>query len=500
MSEEICPVKKFFIETEKENEFYLEQIPTSCLSQNAYYIECKGEAVIIDPMRDIENYLDLLKTRKAKLLYIIETHFHADFVSGHYELERKTGAKIIFGPNANVNKNAEKTLNTNKEIISEAVDNQILNLGNIKLKIIHTPGHTLESICILLIDKNGTEKALFSGDTIFLGEVGRPDLAVNKDLNLTEKDLAGYLWESLQKIKRLNENLIIFPGHSAGSACGKNITVGIGDSLKNQKINNYALSDNMNKEEFVNIASSNLSKPLSYFFHDVKLNKEGYESIDILLEKSLKPLKFEEFMSLAKEKDYIVIDTRISEEFSKGFFKGSYSISLKMTFAVWVATLFKPDNKLLLITEPGKEKESILRLFRVGYYNILGYLEGGFENFKQKNTQEENICKLINLNYDEIKKMFEEKKIDLVDIREISEFENTGIVENSNLIPLGDLEKKIEDFRKFKNPIGVFCRSGARAVIGGSILKKHGYENVFICGGFEAIKNKGIKCVKYLKK
>jgi len=512
MQEQICPVKKFLTETEKEKQFYIEQIPTSCLSQNAYYIESNGKAVIIDPMRDIENLIKLLETRNAKLQYIIETHYHADFVSGHFDLSKKTGAKIIFGPTAKGGKvstsetptpptptTPSDTHTPSQEIIS-ALDNQILNIGNIKLKIIHTPGHTMESICILLINQSGEEKALFTGDTIFLGDVGRPDLAVNVDQNLTERDLANYLWESIQKIKKLNEDLIIFPGHGAGSACGKNIKAGIGDSLKNQKLTNYALSNDLTREEFVKIATSNLSKPLSYFFHDVKLNKEGCENIDKLLEKTVKPLKFEEFISLAKDKDTYVIDTRLSEDFTKGFLKGSYGISLKITYAVWVATLFKPENKLLLITEPGKEKESIIRLFRVGYYNILGYLEGGFENFKQKNLNEKNLCKISYLDYDETKKMFEDKKIDLIDVREIGEFENSGIVENSHLMPLGDLEKKIEDFRKFKNPIGVFCRSGARSVIGCSILKKYGFENVFICGGFDAIKNKGIKCVKYLKK
>ena len=267
MEEQICPVKKFLLETEKEKEFYIEQIQTSCLSQNAYYIESKGEAVVIDPMIDTEYIENLLEKRKAKLQYIFETHFHADFVSGHIDLSKKTEAKIVYGPNAK----------TSYEIIS-AKENQIFQLGDIKLKIIHTPGHTLESICILLIDNKDTEKALFSGDTIFLGEVGRPDLAV-KD-QLSEKDLANFLWDSIQKIKGLNENLIIFPGHGAGSACGKKIAAGNGDTLKNQKLTNYAFSNDLTREEFTKIATSDLKKPLDYFFHDVKLNKEGIENID----------------------------------------------------------------------------------------------------------------------------------------------------------------------------------------------------------------------------
>ena len=484
----ICPIKKFLLEIENSKEFYIQQIPTSCLSQNAYYIESKGQAVIIDPMRDIENYLDLLEKRNANLIYIFETHFHADFVSGHFDLSKKTGAKIIFGPKVNIS----------KEIIS-ANDNQIFQIGNIKLKVIHTPGHTMESICILLIDQNETEKALFSGDTIFLGDVGRPDLAVDGGRNLTEIDLANFLWESIQKVKTLNEDLIIFPGHGAGSACGKNITAGIGDTLKNQKLRNYALSNDMTKEEFVKIATSNLNKPLDYFFHDVKLNKEGYENIDTLLEKIVKPLKFEDFMKLTEGKNTYVIDTRLGEDFTKGFFKGSYGISLKMTYAIWVATLFKPENELLLITEPGKEKESIIRLFRVGYYNILGYLDGGFENFMKENKTPENLCKVPRLDYDETRKMFEEKKLDLVDVREIKEYESSGIVENSHLFPLGNLENKIEEIKNIKNPIGLYCKSGARAVIASSILKKYGFENIFISGGFDFIKDKGFKCVKYQK-
>jgi glyoxylase-like metal-dependent hydrolase (beta-lactamase superfamily II)/rhodanese-related sulfurtransferase len=491
MEQQICQVKKFLIETEKEQEFYIQQIPTSCLSQNAYYIESNGKSAIIDPMRDIDYYINLLKTRNSNLEYIFETHFHADFVSGHFDLSKKTGAKIIFGPNVNIP----------HEIIS-AEDNQVFELGNIKLKIIHTPGHTLESISILLIHKE-TEKALFSGDTIFLGDVGRPDLAVNDNQNLSVKDLANYLYDSIQKIKNLDENLIIFPGHGAGSACGKNISAGIGDTLKNQKLNNYALSNELAREDFLNIVTSNLNKPLNYFFHDVKLNKEGYESIDILLQKTVKPLKYEDFIKLSSSLDLnnnyqtYVIDTRSGEDFTKGFFKGSYGISLKMTYAIWVATLLKPEDQIILITDPGKENESIIRLFRVGYYNILGYLEGGFENFLQKNTDVEYLCKIPRLDYADSLKMFEDKKIELIDVREIKEFENDGIVENSHLMPLRELENNINEIKEYKNGIGLYCKSGARAVIAGSILKKYGIENIFICGGYDTIKNKGFKCIKY---
>jgi hydroxyacylglutathione hydrolase len=504
MEQQICPVKKFLIDTEFEKEFYIEQIPTSCLSQNAYYIESDGKSAIIDPMRDIDNYLNLLEKRNANLEYIFETHFHADFVSGHFDLTKKTGAKIIFGPNVKIP----------HEIIS-AEDNQIFQLGKINLKIIHTPGHTMESISILLIH-NDTQKALFSGDTIFLGDVGRPDLAVNEKQNLSEKDLANYLYDSIQKIKNLDENLIIFPGHGAGSACGKNISAGIGDTLKNQKLNNYALRNEMSREEFVDIATTDLNKPLNYFFHDVKLNKEGYESMDILLQKTVKALKYEEFIKLIstsgsfteenrngignRNNNFIyVIDTRSGEDFTNGFFKGSYGISLKITYAIWVATLLQPEDQIILITDPGKEKESIIRLFRVGYYNILGYLEGGYENFIKKNTNKEFLCKIPRLEYADSLKLFEEKKIDLVDVREIKEYEKDGIVENSYLMPLGELEKNINEIKLFKNGVGLYCKSGARAVIAGSILKKHGIENVFICGGYDTIKNKGFKCIKYQK-
>lgn len=486
--ESTCPVQNFLSElkSNKKN-FFIEQIPTTCLSQNAYYIESDGEAVVIDPMKDFDQISNLLETRKAKLKYIFETHFHADFVSGHLHLNKTTGAPIIFGPGAKPN-----------YPIINAQENQIFSIGKIKLKIIHTPGHTFESICILLIDENNTQKALFTGDTIFLNEVGRPDLAVKE--SHSEKDLAGMLFDSIQKIKKLNDEVIIFPGHGAGSACGKNIMAGIGDLLKNQKRSNYAFDENLTKKDFVEMATSNLAKPPSYFFHDVSLNKQGYENIEKLMQKSVKALNYQEFMKLSKDKDTFIIDTRIADDFLKGFYKGSYGISLKIAYATWVATLFKPENKILLITEPGKEKESITRLFRVGYFNILGYLEGGFDSMGKLHENKEEILSFEKKDYNESHEMFNQNSIDLVDVREINEFETTGVVEKSHLYPLSEMERKVEEFKKFKNPIGILCRSGARAIIGTSILGKHGFKNVFVCGGFEGFKNKGFKCVKYLKK
>lgn len=479
---EVCPVRKYM---EAPKDYYIEQIQTGCLAQNAYYIESNGEALVIDPMRDTENILNLLKTRNAKLKYIFETHFHADFVSGHIDLANKTGAQIVFGP----------TAAAGYKIIS-AEDNQLFKIGDLSLKVLHTPGHTMESSCFLLIEKDGSEKAIFTGDTIFLGDVGRPDLAVKGDVD--ERTLAGYLYESIQKIKKLGDDVVVFPGHGAGSACGKSIQVGNGDSLKNQRERNFALNDKISKEEFVALATSNLPTPPKYFFFDARMNKEGYEDIDKLLSKTLTPLNFLEFQKLEKEKDVMVIDTRDAKESTQGFLKGSFLIPLNINYAIWCATLFKPEQRIVIIASAGAEKESIIRLFRVGYYNVIGYLDGGIEAIKK--NEPERLTSLEKVDSAEAKKLIDQNQIELVDVREIGEFENTGVIENSHLCPLSDFDSKINEIKNSQKPLGIYCRSGARATIAGSILKRYNINSFKWLGTHNGLVEQGARVVKFLRK
>jgi len=479
---EVCPVRKFM---DAPKEYYIEQIQTGCLSQNAYYVESKGEAFVIDPMRDIDNILNLLKTRNPKLKYVFETHFHADFVSGHVDLANKTGAEIVFGPGAV----------TGYKIIA-ALDNQVFKIGEISLKVMHTPGHTLESSCFLLIDKDGNEKVLFTGDTMFLGDVGRPDLAIKGDIN--EKTLAGYLFDSIQKIKLLSDDVIIFPGHGAGSACGKSIQFGNGDSLKNQRETNFALQDKLTKEEFVALATNNIPMPPKYFFFDAQMNKEGYENIDKLITKSLRPLKYEEFEKFEKETDVVVIDTREAKESMQGFLKGSFLIPLSVPYAIWCATLFKPKHRIIIIADAGTEKESIIRIFRVGYYNVIGYLSGGIEAIKK--NKPDSIISFEKMDYTEAKKLIDENKIELVDVREKGEFENSGVIENSHLCPLSEFDSMLDEIKNAQKPLAIYCRSGARATIASSILRKYNINNFKWLGTFNGLVGQGARVVKYLKK
>ena len=481
----LCPVKKFLV---SNKEYFLEQINTGCLAQFCYYIESNGEAAIIDPLRDIEVYLSMLEKRNAKLKYIFETHFHADFVSGHLDLANKTGAEIIFGPTANPEY---------KIIVAKDYEN--FKLGNINIKVIHTPGHTLESSCFLILDQNNIERVIFSGDTIFLGEVGRPDLAVKGEVD--EKTLAGYLFDSIQKIKKFSDEVLIFPGHGAGSACGKKISSGSGDTLKNQKEKNYALSDLLNKEEFIELATTNLPKPPSYFFFDAVLNKKGYESIEKVLErcnKGINPKELDKYLNSEdfKNGNIVLLDTRDFLIANKAFIKGSVIIPLKITYAIWTATLFKPDTKFILITDKGKEKESIFRLSRVGYDQTLGYLEGEIEEYqKYKNEQ---ITSVQMPSQNEIKVLIDNKKVFLIDVREITEVELSGKIEYSVNYPLSQLTNYIEELRKNDKPIGLSCKTGGRASLAASILVKNDFKgkDIYVLGGFDSLKDSGLKVNK----
>jgi hydroxyacylglutathione hydrolase len=485
------------------DDFYLQQISTSCLAQFSYYLESEGEALIIDPMRDSRNYLKILEERNAKLKYIFETHFHADFVSGHVELANLTGATIIYGPNSSAEFN-----------FHQAKDEEIFEIGKIKIKVLHSPGHTLESSCFLLIDSQGKNRCVFTGDTLFLGEVGRPDLASNKFKNegITEKDLATMLYESIHtKLKPLEDNVIVYPGHGAGSACGKNISSGGSDTLGNQKLTNYVFSQNLNKTEFIENLIQNLTPPPQYFFYSILLNKTGYNHVNKVLEKSNKKISLEEYEKIISiDKNVITLDTRESDDVCKGFIPDSISITLKTNYATWTGTLYSPEQKIILVTEKGKEEESITRLTRIGYENILGYLEGGFEAWKQSG-REFSIIENLEIQ-DVIQKVVEDcknKKNIILDVREKGEFQSTGVLPNSMLLPLSKFkDSNQDDLKKIfiqeeeenlssslpqNTNIYLLCRSGNRTLIAASILKKLGVKNNFINlrGGSSILCEKG---------
>jgi hydroxyacylglutathione hydrolase len=493
---EICPNSKlptFDQIFQNTKEYYVEQISTGCLAQYAYYIESDGEALIIDPMRETDYYLEILKKRGAKLKYILETHFHADFVSGHLELSKQTGAKIVFGPNAST-----------KMDVKVAKDGELLPLGKVNIKVFHTPGHTLESSSFVLLDTEYKPKAIFTGDFLFLGEVGRPDLAVSG--GITKEKLAELIYESIQRLKKeYPVDIAVFPGHGAGSACGKNISRGSCDTLRNQIKTNYALNDNLSKEEFVKIVSSNLPAPPQYFFHDAMMNKAGAEGVQEALEEVLRGLKPENFAMLLKNDPSIkIVDTRDQSKSKNSFLRGSYLISLSMNYAIFVASLLKPNDQILLITDPGQEKESIVRLMRVGYDKIIGYLDGNIEALRGV-MEKDQIVSLESTDVDSVKQVVDknlsEKNFEILDVREPSEWESTGIVPDAHLYSLKSVEANLEKIIKETNgkKIGIMCKSGGRATIAASIFKKHNLNNIFLLGGYLTMKEKGVNFVDYKK-
>ena len=373
----------------------VEQIYTGCLAQGAYYIESNGEAVVIDPLREVQPYIEKAEKDNAKIKYVLETHFHADFVSGHLDLAKKTGATIVFGPTAKPGFEAHV-----------AEDGEILNVGNIQIKVIHTPGHTMESTCFLLIDENGKETSLFTGDTLFIGDVGRPDLAQKVIADLTQEKLAAHLYDSLHnKIIPLADDIIVYPAHGAGSACGKNMSKETTDTLGNQKKTNYALQP-MSKEKFIDEVLDGLMPPPGYFPENVLMNIKGYESIDEVLHKGTQALSPEAFETAANETDALLLDTRDAQTFSKGFIPNSINIGIDGNFAPWAGTLI-PDIKqtILLIVDEGREEEIVTRLARVGYDNTIGYLKGGFEAWKKAGKETDAI---ESISVDELAKRMEE--------------------------------------------------------------------------------------------
>ena len=449
----------------------IEQIYTGCLAQGAYYIESKGEVAIIDPLREVQDYIDKAVNNNAKINYIFETHFHADFVSGHVTLSQKTGAKIVYGPTAKTNFEA---------IIAE--DNQVFKVGAITITVLHTPGHTMESVCYLLKDENGKDYALFSGDTLFLGDVGRPDLAQKSDI--TEKDLAGFLFDSLRnRIMPLADAVIVYPAHGAGSACGKNLSKETVGTIGNQKETNYALRADMTKAEFVKEVTDGLLPPPAYFPLNVQLNKEGYRSIEDILKISRKPLSIESFEAIANETNAVILDVRHELEFIKGFIPQSIFIGIDGGFAPWVGALIKDITQpILLVTPKGREEDTITRLSRVGFDNVLGYLEGSFFSWKKAGKE---IDTLMSISATVLEEKIKDK-IPVFDVRKPAEYasEHLQIAENT---PLDFLNNYITEFPKKEN-FYVHCAGGYRSVIAASIIKARGFHNVVnVLGGYDAI-------------
>ena len=458
----------------------IEQIYTGCLAQGAYYIESKGEVAIIDPLRELHPYIDKANQRLAKIKYIFETHFHADFVSGHIDLAKKTGATIVYGPTG---------MTTGFECLV-AADGQEFKLGDVTIRLIHTPGHTMESSCYLLIDETGVEKAIFTGDTLFIGDVGRPDLAQHVVVEMTQEKLAGHLYYSLRnKIMPLNDDIIVYPAHGAGSACGKNMSKETSDTLGHQKKTNYALQPTLSKEEFIKLVLSGLMPPPAYFPKNVLMNINGYESIDSILTKGSRARTVNEFESIATETQALIIDTRKAEVFAKGFIPNSINIGIQGNFAVWVGTLV-PDIKqeILFIADEGKEEEVIIRLARVGYDNSIGYLKGGFEAWQAAGKPIETIPSISTAAFTNI--ATNNTDIDILDVRKESEYNSEHIITAINA-PLDYINDSMLLADKGKTWY-VHCAGGYRSMVFCSILKARGYDNlVNVEGGFAALKASG---------
>ncbi|MFD1063123.1 rhodanese-like domain-containing protein [Winogradskyella litorisediminis] len=461
----------------------VEQIYTGCLAQGAYYIESNGEVAIIDPLREVKPYLNRAKLDDAKIKYIFETHFHADFVSGHVTLAKETGAPIVFGPNANPSFDA---------VIAK--DGQEFKLGDVTIVALHTPGHTMESTTYLLRDKDGKDHAIFSGDTLFLGDVGRPDLAQKMGV-LTEKDLAGFLYDSLrEKIMPLADDVIVYPAHGAGSACGKNMMKETVDTLGNQKQMNYALRADMTKEEFIAEVIDGLLPPPQYFPANVKLNKEGYDDIDEILKRGTQELSPEAFEAAANETGAVILDVRHQDDFAKGHIPRSIFIGLDGSFAPWVGALIADVKQpLLLVTEPGREEETITRLSRVGFDNTLGYLKGGFEAWK-KAAMEYDVVSSITA--ETFKKELEEGNQAVFDVRKESEYLSEHVLDANNT-PLDFLNDHLAEFPE--EPFFVHCAGGYRSMIASSILKSRGIHNLIdVQGGFKAIQEAGVPVSEFV--
>jgi hydroxyacylglutathione hydrolase len=462
----------------------IEQIYTGCLSQGTYYIESNGEVAIIDPLREVKSYINKAKLDHAKIKYIFETHFHADFVSGHVTLAKQTGASIIFGPNAETSFDA---------IIAR--DEQVFELGNITITVLHTPGHTMESSVFLLKDENKKDHAIFSGDTLFLGDVGRPDLA-QKMGRITETDLAGFLYNSLRtKVMPLPDDIIVYPAHGAGSSCGKNLSRKTVDTLGNQKAKNYALRADMTKEEFIKEVTDGLLPPPQYFPLNVKMNREGYDDFQDVLERSAQALSPEAFEAVVNETEAVVLDVRHQNDFAKGHIPRSIFIGLDGRFAPSVGALIADvKQSILLVTPEGSEEETITRLSRVGFDQTLGYLKGGFEAWKKAAKEYDTVSSIPSTAFKEAK---ESGDVLVFDVREEGEYLSEHVLDANNT-PLGYLNDHLNKFPD-KETFYVHCAGGYRSMIAASILKSRGIHNLIdVKGGFKAIKEANIRVSDYV--
>lgn len=451
----------------------IEQIYTGCLAQGAYYITSNGEAAIIDPLREVQPYLDRLLRDNVKLKYIFETHFHADFVSGHVDLSKETEAKIVYGPTAKPEFEA---------IV--ATDNQIFEVGNIKIKVLHTPGHTMESSTYLLIDENGKNHAIFSGDTLFIGDVGRPDLA-QKAASMTQEQLAATLFHSLRtKIMTLEDDVIVYPAHGAGSACGKNMSKETISTIGNQKATNYALRANMTEAEFVTEVTEGLLPPPAYFGMNVAMNKKGSQSFETVLNNGMRAIHAIEFESVADETGALILDTRNNKDFSKGFIPQSINIGIDGDFAPWVGALIADVSQpIILVTEIGREEETVTRLSRVGFDNLIGHLQGGFEAWQKAGQEIDTVNRITSEQFAKEVKIGESK---IIDIRKETEYTAEHVEEAYNK-PLATINEWIKDINS-DTPFYLHCAGGYRSMIAASILQARGFRNFTeIEGGFNAI-------------
>ncbi|MEX0812525.1 MAG: MBL fold metallo-hydrolase [Chitinophagales bacterium] len=463
---------------------HIEQIYTGCLAQGAYYIESNGEAAVIDPLRESAPYLEKAKKRNAKIKYIFETHFHADFVSGHVDLAEKSGGIIVYGPGAKTDFD-----------FHEGKDGEIFELGDLKIKLLHTPGHTMESSTYLLLDEKGNEKAIFSGDTLFIGDVGRPDLAQKGDI--TQDDLAGMLYDSLRnKIMPLPDDITVYPAHGAGSACGKNMSKETTDTLGNQKKTNYALRADMSKAEFIKEVTEGLLPPPQYFAKNVAMNKtKETSSLDSVLEKGNVALDPEKFESIANHEGALVLDTRKESEFAKEHIPNSIFIGIDGDFAPWVGALI-PDlqQPIIFLAEKGREEEVVTRLSRVGYDNTLGYLEGGIKAWKAAGKETDSVQ---SVSAGEFAKTYENGNTNVLDVRKQSEFQSEH-VEDAQNFPLDYINDNMDELDKNKE-YHVHCAGGYRSMIASSILKARSYQDVVnIEGGFGAISETDVPKTEYI--
>ena len=452
----------------------IEQIYTGCLAQGAYYIESNGEAAIIDPLREIQPYLDRAKANNAKIKYVLETHFHADFVSGHVDLAKASDSTIVYGPTAQPGFDAHI-----------AQDGEELKVGDLTIVVLHTPGHTMESTTYLLRDENGKDHAIFSGDTLFLGDVGRPDLA-QKAANMTQEELAGLLFDSLRnKIMPLADEVIVYPGHGAGSACGKNMMKETVDTLGNQKNMNYALRADMSKDEFIKEVTDGLTKPPAYFPENVMMNKGGYKSFDDVLRQGMQALSPTAFEAAANETEALILDTRDPQTFAEGFIPNSINIGIKGQFAPWVGALIPGvKQEILMVCDAGKEEEVVTRLSRVGYDNVIGFLEGGFEAWKASGHQVDSVKSIDAFEFENAVNANPDHKI--IDVRKPGEFVAEH-VDGAINIPLDFINDLMAEFPQ-DTTMYLHCQGGYRSMIAASILKSRGYENlVEVAGGYEAI-------------